>query len=74
MKVFLREHQPGPLFVPKDADDCERGVILGRLAPRDGLLGAARLALRVALKGDRRRYAASSNPFLRRGFDRWVYR
>jgi hypothetical protein len=35
-----------------------------------GLLGAARLALRVALKGDRRRCATSSNPaFLCRGFD-----
>jgi hypothetical protein len=32
-----------------------------KLAPRDGLLGASRLALRVALAGDRRRCAASSN-------------
>jgi hypothetical protein len=31
------------------------------MAPRDGLLGAARFALRVALAGDRRRCAASSN-------------
>jgi hypothetical protein len=31
------------------------------VAPRDGLLGASRLALRVALAGDRRRCAASSN-------------
>ena len=31
------------------------------LAPRDGLFGASRLTLRVALAGDRRRCAASSN-------------
>jgi len=35
-----------------------------KLARPAGLLGATRLALRVALKGDRRRCAASSNRFL----------
>jgi hypothetical protein len=33
------------------------------LAPLDGLFGASRLTLRVALKGDRRRCAASSNRY-----------
>jgi len=36
---------------------------VAKLAP-DGLLGAARLALRVALKGDRRHCVASSNPIV----------
>ena len=38
--------------------------------PRDGLFGASRLALRVALAGDRRRCAASSNHlFVSRRFE-----
>ena len=54
------------------AEELHRGSVadLVKMVRPAGLLGAARLALRVALKGDRRCCATSSNPtFLCRGFD-----